>query len=969
MVTTAADGGRVTVTWTEHARSAAAPNGGKTKDLKNIETSLQELIFSCNKDGMESLRKVKNCRHDPQLKAAFEQLKYAEAVLLANSTEQDNTALLAVTCNNLGCYYKKVGKYHGALSYLRRALKMEVEMKTDEVTVASTHLNICSILSKLGKHDKAVQHSLTALEIMSNRVTCQDPPNMSQDDYAVLAVAYHSVAKEREFFEQWDQAALAFRTGYQVAHRLLGEDHTLSDILGRSCEAVLLKSRANSKVKPRATRAGRMETKLLQETGRGDSDDEGGLPAHMLPQIDLGAPAEGQDGSGNEKKPTKGPTKTDWKGEEALWINFAARALKPDTKRAGNGTIVVPPVKDPGGVEAEDFLPHIVTSRRPPLAVAALRDLQEANHTIPKAYDMGSFRMDAVTQRALVKQTPFMQAMENYPEAIIEIMDAEGDGTTSKVQDYRPNRAMKRQTRTSRVVRRTGVFNSMVHRDRVEHDLQGKRHEQTGSNRSKETQRLAVIRIQRVWRSWSVYLQANSEWMTITWICATMIQSHWRSYHVRRMRMDGYAKIMQRHMKGFLVRRVMLSHGAAVTIQRRVIGMLTREKLRKLHTNAVQMQKIVRGGLARRSYAELLEFKTARINTIQRFVRRWMAYRGYESRLKERRRQERLYQAVIDLQRYFLGWRGRKRALEQKIKRQKMQTEFNAAVKIQNLYRSKISRQLVDNLREQRIAEMEKAATFLRKVWMGARTKKRYKQLRLEYIAAESKIITIQRYMRGCMCRSRLWREAIQLEEEHWAACEIQRTWRGYMGRVRFEIFYEDTWSKETGAAMIQRNARGWLARLKIRRKTRAIALAKFVKAQAKYQAAQKIQALARGAINRKETVMQRVRTTWAAVQIQRHVRGWNVRVIMLAQASVRSAVRMTAAAKGYLVRVRMRKLRTKVVIIQKRWRVWRNYSKEHKEAATNFILNRKFAANIIQRQFRQCVEHRELQRIAAVVH
>jgi hypothetical protein len=56
----------------------------------------------------------------------------------------DSTSLLATTCNNLGCYYKKawgrrqlshvptifgdfwqVGKFHGALSYLRRALKLE----------------------------------------------------------------------------------------------------------------------------------------------------------------------------------------------------------------------------------------------------------------------------------------------------------------------------------------------------------------------------------------------------------------------------------------------------------------------------------------------------------------------------------------------------------------------------------------------------------------------------------------------------------------------------------------------------------------------------------------------------------------------------------------------------------------------------------------------------------------------------
>merc|ERR550539_928990 len=109
---------------------------------------------------MESLRQG-------QHKAAFDRFHYAEAMLLANQKDHYNSALLAVTCNNLGCYYKKVGKFHGALSYLRRALKMEVELNTDEVTLAGTHLNLCAVLSKLEKHDKAVQHALSALELMS----------------------------------------------------------------------------------------------------------------------------------------------------------------------------------------------------------------------------------------------------------------------------------------------------------------------------------------------------------------------------------------------------------------------------------------------------------------------------------------------------------------------------------------------------------------------------------------------------------------------------------------------------------------------------------------------------------------------------------------------------------------------------------------------------------------------------------
>lgn len=199
------------------------------------QQDFQSLVLSCNKDGMDALRKG-------QHKAAFEQFKYAEAILIANQTEGDNTSLLAVTCNNLGCYYKKAGKLHGALSYLRRALKMEVTLNAHEVTLAGTHLNICAILSKLEKHDKAVQHALSALELINTLVSKTEPEKVSQDDYSVLAIAYHNVAVERESLQQYEKAAAAFQQGYEVAKRCLGEDHPLSLTLGKNCDAVLQKS-------------------------------------------------------------------------------------------------------------------------------------------------------------------------------------------------------------------------------------------------------------------------------------------------------------------------------------------------------------------------------------------------------------------------------------------------------------------------------------------------------------------------------------------------------------------------------------------------------------------------------------------------------------------------------------------------------------------------------------------------------
>merc|ERR1719507_1645287 len=166
---------------------------------------------------------------------------------------------------------------------------------------------------------------------------------------------------------------------------------------------------------------------------------------------------------------------TDWvQSEEDLWRNFAKQALgnaaaevvmppSPTTTRElqledGDSAALV------GDQDDQVLAVGPLRGNHPPLMEKHLRDLQEISFTHPQAYDMGAFRFESMSPKTLVKKTAFGHAMDKHPEALMDIMEAEGDGPTSKVQDFRPNRTMKRQTRTSRVVRRSGVFNSMTHR-------------------------------------------------------------------------------------------------------------------------------------------------------------------------------------------------------------------------------------------------------------------------------------------------------------------------------------------------------------------------------------------------------------------------------------------------------------------------------------------------------------------------
>ena len=90
---------------------------------------------------------------------ALELLKKAEVLTVRHRQYR------AVTLNNFGCYYRKKGKLRTALSYMENAIKLENGL-VDVKSAADSHLNMCTILSELDRHDKAHKHALIALKYM-----------------------------------------------------------------------------------------------------------------------------------------------------------------------------------------------------------------------------------------------------------------------------------------------------------------------------------------------------------------------------------------------------------------------------------------------------------------------------------------------------------------------------------------------------------------------------------------------------------------------------------------------------------------------------------------------------------------------------------------------------------------------------------------------------------------------------------
>jgi len=91
-----------------------------------------------------------------------------------------NDRMKAITFNNFACLFRKTNKLRNALNYLEMALALEYTCLNDyEDTVSAgliisnpceIHLNICAILSQLGKHDLALHHAMKALILIQDEL-------------------------------------------------------------------------------------------------------------------------------------------------------------------------------------------------------------------------------------------------------------------------------------------------------------------------------------------------------------------------------------------------------------------------------------------------------------------------------------------------------------------------------------------------------------------------------------------------------------------------------------------------------------------------------------------------------------------------------------------------------------------------------------------------------------------------------
>ena len=64
---------------------------------------------------------------------------------------QHNDANMALTYNNYACFYRRCNDLTLAMEFLEKTLRIETRVTDNSSHQADTHLNMCAVLSQLGK--------------------------------------------------------------------------------------------------------------------------------------------------------------------------------------------------------------------------------------------------------------------------------------------------------------------------------------------------------------------------------------------------------------------------------------------------------------------------------------------------------------------------------------------------------------------------------------------------------------------------------------------------------------------------------------------------------------------------------------------------------------------------------------------------------------------------------------------------
>lgn len=127
---------------------------------------------------------------------------------------QEKNSLAALTYNNLGCFYKRIGQIDNALEYFSQSLDFENNGANSSEGLANTHLNISCLLSLKKEHEKALRYAVKALMILKKAY--KDHPQFIKS----ILNCYQRIGIEYKSLLQFSQALQCFKKGYEICSRM-----------------------------------------------------------------------------------------------------------------------------------------------------------------------------------------------------------------------------------------------------------------------------------------------------------------------------------------------------------------------------------------------------------------------------------------------------------------------------------------------------------------------------------------------------------------------------------------------------------------------------------------------------------------------------------------------------------------------------------------------------------------------------
>jgi len=168
---------------------------------------------------------------------------------IAPSSEEDYQAFLALQADiagNLGICHRRLGELGPAVRQMQLALnhhksRMPVLIENvaapDLRVLMAAHLNLSSCYLESEEPAAALSNATLATELGGRLLAGAKSGDDEQigepedNDFAMIAVAFHKVAEAHEGLKEWGKATFAYAQAHEVVKRSLGPKHALSKSL------------------------------------------------------------------------------------------------------------------------------------------------------------------------------------------------------------------------------------------------------------------------------------------------------------------------------------------------------------------------------------------------------------------------------------------------------------------------------------------------------------------------------------------------------------------------------------------------------------------------------------------------------------------------------------------------------------------------------------------------------------------